>query len=153
MRRSTALMIAALGFVPVAALGQSVEDIVTARIGYQHLLGVGMGGVSAMAKGEVPYDAALAEAHATNLALLSEMQTAPLLPEGTSNADLPGKTRALAAIWEDPERYATLEQEFRDAVAGLVAVAGDGAEALGPAVTTVGGSCRACHSDFRAEDY
>jgi cytochrome c556 len=142
-----------LAFGSVAALAQSAEDVVTARLGYQHLLGLGMGGVSAMAKGDVPYDAALAETHASNLALLADIQTGPMMAPGTSNADLPGKTRALPAIWENPERYAELEAGFREAVAGLVAVAGDGADALGPAVTAVGGSCRACHTEFRAEDY
>lgn len=156
MTRSTLLLIAALGLVPATAFGQSaedLEDIVEARIGYQHLLGLGMGGISAMAKGEAPYDAALAQAHAANLGLLADMQTGPLLPAGTSKDDLPGKTRALTAIWENPERYAELEEELRTAVAGLAAVAGDGADALGPAVAEVGGSCRACHTDFRAEDY
>jgi cytochrome c556 len=148
-----AIVASALGLAPAAALAQSAEDVVDARLGYQHLLGLGMGGVAAMARGEAPYDAGLAEVHAANLALLADMQTGPMMAAGTSNADLPGKTRALPAIWENPERYAELEEALREAVAGLVAVAGDGADALGPAVTAVGGSCRACHSDFRAEDY
>jgi len=75
------------------------------------------------------------------------------LPPGTSNADLPGKTRALPAIWENLAAFQEKGMAYRDAVVALNTVAGTGAEALAPAVGKLGGTCKACHDDYRAKDF
>jgi len=72
-----------------------------------------------------------------------------LFPAGSNVGD----SRALPAIWEQPEKFAEAVRavekstaEFEDAVVG-----GD-AEAIGAAFRAVGQSCRGCHDNFRQSD-
>ena len=150
-------MTAALATAMILPAGLAVaggpEDIAKARIGYYRLLGLEMDGLAAMAKGEIDYDAEAAKGHAANLSVLTQFSPKGLFAPGTSNADLPGQTRALPVIWENMAAMGEKGAAFRSAVAELAAVAGDGREALGPAVGKLGGTCKACHDDFRAKDY
>ncbi len=137
------------------ALAQAAEpgDIAAARIGYYSLVNLEMGGLAAMAQGKAPYDAERAKALAADLKVLSEYLHDDLLMPGTSNAELAGKTRALPAIWEQAEDYRAKGMAFREAVAALNGVAGEGQEALAPAVGKVGATCKACHDSYRAKDF
>lgn len=112
-----------------------------------------MGVLSAMAKQEAPYDAEVAQRHADNMLLLSQYMRAHLYAEGTSNADMPGNTRSLPIIWEDWDGYLEREAEFDAAAATMAEAAGDGLQSLQGAMGTLGGSCRACHQDYRAKDF
>jgi cytochrome c556 len=149
----TAALTAAFVLPAGIALADPAEDVVNARLGYYRLLGLEMGGLAAMAKGEKPYDAEAAKGHAANLQALISYSPAGLFAPGTSNADMPGKTRALPAIWENFPKVGEKGAAFREAVGELAAVAGDGLEALQPAVGKLGGTCKSCHDDFRATDY
>jgi cytochrome c556 len=149
------IIIAALVATSAAgfAAAQDAEDVAEARIAYYDLIGSDMGVLSAMAKGEVPYDPGVAKAHADNIALLSRYLRDHLYVEGSSNADLPGKTRTLAEVWSDRSGYLAREADFDTAAAALAQVAGDGLPALQEGVTQLGGTCRACHQTYRAEDF
>ena len=68
---------------------------------------------------------------------------------GTSNAELGEETRSLPAIWEAGSNAAAIGGQLAEAAAALAAVAGNGQEALGPALGPVGGACGACHKDYR----
>ncbi len=138
---------------PAVALAQSPEDVAGARIGFYRLLGFEMHDLAAMAKGETPYDAAAAAAHAKDLETLTHYGMADLFAPGTSNADLPGKTRALPAIWADMASVQEKGKAFVVAVQELNAAAGNGLDALRPAVGKLGGACKSCHDDFRAKDF
>ena len=139
--------------IPVVAFAVSPEQTAEARRGYFALVGTEFGPLAAMAKGEMPYDAATAKAHAADLVTLATYTQDDLLVSGTSLAELPGKTRAEAAIFADLPGYQAAGQAFYDAVIALNAVAGDGPEALAPAVGKLGGTCKGCHDDFRAKDF
>lgn len=139
--------------MPAAVFAQSAEDVAEARRGLQKLFSLEMAGLSPMVRNEAPYDAEKAQFHADNLVSLASYKQDGLLMEGTSKADLPGKTRAEAKIWDDLEGYAKLDADFVAAVAELQGVAGQGLEALTPVFQKVGGTCRACHEQFRAEDF
>lgn len=72
-------------------------------------------------------------------------------PEGTG-VDSGADTEALETIWEKPEEFAAAAQKLVDTSASLAAVAGSGdAAAVGEAVKTMGGSCKACHDNFRLD--
>ncbi|MCJ1900922.1 MULTISPECIES: cytochrome c [Paracoccus] len=144
---------AAVLALPAMAQASEPGDIAAARIGYFSLVNLEMGGLAAMAQGKAPYDAERARALAGDLKLLSEYLHDDLLMPGTSNADLAGKTRALPAIWEQTEDYRAKGMAFREAVATLHGVAGEGQEALAPAVGQVGATCKACHDSYRAKDF
>ncbi len=142
-------LLALLPLTAVADPGETVE----ARRGYFALVGTEFGPLAAMAKGEMPYDAALAKAHAADLVALASYTQGDLLLPGTSRAEMPGKTRATAKIFEDPADYAAKGTAFYEAVMALNTVAGEGQAALAPAVGKLGGTCKGCHEDYRAKDF
>lgn len=135
------------------AFAQSAEDVAEARRAFYTLLGFNMSTLSGMAKGEVDYDADAASAAAKDMLTLTSLNTSALYAEGSSNADLPGKTRAEAAIWEDMAGLQEKGMAFYEAVVALNDAAGNGKEALQGAIGKVGGTCKACHDDFRAKDF
>ncbi|REC58638.1 cytochrome c [Rhodosalinus sediminis] len=139
--------------LPGLAAADGLEDIAEARRGYYKLLGSDMAALAAMAKGEVEYDAAVAETRARNMQILTTYDRAGLYVPGTSTADLPGETRALPAIWEDMAGVQEDGKAFVAAVEELQAAAGEGRAALGAAVQKVGGTCKSCHDDYRAKDF
>lgn len=135
------------------AIAQSAEDTVKARQGFFQLVGFEMGGLAAMAKGTVEYDANAAGAHAADLAALMSLHLEDYFAAGTSTEDLPGKTRALPAIWNDMDGFVARADALQAAVDNLGTVAAGGLDALRPAVGQLGGACKACHDDYRAKSF
>ena len=74
---------------------------VKARQAYMQLNGFYMGQLAAVAKGQVPYDAAQATGIANSLLALASMDVGAMWPPGSGNDNpaLAGKTRALPEIW------------------------------------------------------
>lgn len=142
-----------LAALPLAATANPIEDAIKARQGYFNLLGAGMGQLVPMAKGAIDYDADKAQAHADNLAALMAYNPGFLWVEGSSKADMPGKTRALPVIWENMAGFGEKAKGLGEAVTALQAAAGQGQGELGKAIGAVGGACKACHDDFRAKDF
>ncbi|MEL6979704.1 MAG: cytochrome c [Pseudomonadota bacterium] len=142
---------AAAAAAPVAA--DPLEDAVQARRGYFRMLALNTGPLAAMAKAETPYDAEAAAIHATNLALLGQMNLAHLIPEGTDNAAMPGKTRALPSTWSNLEDATAKYEAFTKASAALAEAAPNGLDALRSAMGALGQSCKSCHDDYRAKDF
>ncbi len=129
------------------------EDVAEARRAYYKLMGHEMGNLAAMAKGEVEYSAKSAKTAAGNLMALTSYSPAGLFVPGTSNADLPGKTRALPVIWEDMAGFQAKGKAYYEALVALNGVAGEGRPALGKALGKLGGSCKGCHKEYRAKDF
>lgn len=147
------VVMAALALVPLMATAGPAEDTVKARRAYFSLVGANMGALAGMAKGEVEYDAATAEAHAKNMALLASYNGAHLFMAGTSNEDVLGETRALPKIWTDIDGFRAKFGDFAKAVDALQSQAGAGRAALGPALGQLGGTCKGCHDNYRAKDF
>jgi cytochrome c556 len=100
----------------------------------------------------MPYDADIATEAANNLSAATGMGQSQMWPAGSDdatggNAD----NRALPKIWETYPKIAEKGDALSTAVAALVPVAGTGLNALQTAINDVGGSCKGCHDDFRAE--
>jgi cytochrome c556 len=85
--------------------------------------------------------------HANGLAGLADI--APeVFPEG-SNID---KSKALPAVWEKPEDFGKAMDRFVEAAEGMaLAAATEEMSEIGPAIQALGGSCKGCHDDFKAE--
>jgi len=115
------------------------------------LLGVNIGPIVGMARGEVPFDAALAERNAGRIAAL-----APMIPElfaAMDTREYDVTTEALPVIWDDPEGFAEKAAELQEAAktfAGLAA-SGDQATTLG-GLRSLGGACGNCHDSYRVDD-
>ena len=143
----------AAGAVATSALADGhLEKAVKARKGFMQVVSFNLGPLGAMAKGEMDYDAELAANNAKNLHALAVMNNGAMWPEGSDNAALgEDKTRALPAAWAGDSKVMDKHMAWVDASAKLVEVAGNGLDALKPAVAEVGKSCGGCHDDYRAE--
>lgn len=73
-------------------------------------------------------------------------------PEGTG-PDAGVETEALPAIWETPEDFDTKVAEFLAAAEELDTAAQSGdVSAIASAFQATGGTCKACHDDYRLDD-
>ena len=143
----------AAGAVATSALADGhLEKAVEARQGFMKVVAFNLGPLGAMAKGEMDYDAELAATNAANMVVLSNMNNGAMWPAGSDNAALgEDKTRALPAAWTADSKVGEKHKAWIDASAELAAAAGNGLDALKPAVAAVGKSCGGCHDDYRAE--
>ena len=95
-----------------------------------------------MARKEAPFDAAVVKKNSTMI--LEKLKEAHgLFPEGSGGGD----SRAKPEIWTD---RAGFDQAMKDAQAATAALATVTDEAaFGPAIKTLGGSCKGCHDKYR----
>ncbi|MWB77017.1 cytochrome c [Pseudooceanicola sp. 216_PA32_1] len=150
-----AAALAALG-IAGAAIGASHADpavgaAIKARKATMQLYAFNLGQLGAMAKGDMEYNAAAAQAAADNLVAISGTNQMALWPEGSDNASVEG-TRALPAIWEDMEGITKSAAALQTASADMAAVAGTDLASLQGAMGPLGGACGACHKAYRAAD-
>ena len=152
-----AALCSALVLVPALAPAQDMdpgEKAIEARQGFMQVVVWEAGPLFGMAKGDIAYDAEQATANAENLDAVLMYDVGRLFIEGTSKSEYTGKTRALAAIWEEPEQFAEAYQALRDRVDVVIEEAGKGQEALAAAVSQMGKEgCGNCHDDYRAEEF
>ena len=85
--------------------------------------------------------------HARGLAALSDI--APdVFPEGSDVA----KSKAKSDIWENPDDFEAAMNRFVEAANGMEKAAMNGEMSeIGPAIQALGGACKGCHDDFKAE--
>jgi len=147
--------VALSGFAGIATPAQADdgERAIWARQGFMNLVSWEAGPLFGMAKGEVPYDAEAAKAHAANLKNLYQYPFPGLFIEGTSKPDRPGKTRALPEIWQDKAKFEQAFEAVRAAVDALGDKVGVDQPTLAAAVGEMGKACGGCHKPFRAEEY
>ena len=114
------------------------------------ILGANLGPMSAMIKGEMPWDDAQFKAFADDLALASELDFMRGFPDGNQ----PGKTRAKPEIWENKADFEAKMNDLRTASANLAeAAAGSDKKAIMAAFQATGGACKACHDEYKTKDY
>lgn len=136
-----------------ALADKAAEGKIKARQGYYQLVLNNAGTLFGMAKGAVEYDAKMASTAANNLKILTTLETNSLWAPGTSKEEMPGKTRALKAIWDTYPAIGEKVGAYKKAVDALAANAGNGLDALRANVGALGGTCKACHDDFRADKF
>lgn len=132
-----------------AAFAQEYKNQLKARQGQFWTLAINLGVLGGMAKGEIEYDAAAAQAAAESIHGVSMVNMATLFPEGSDNMSIDG-TRAQPSIWEDNADFLAKWDALGDAAETAAANAGNGQEALGPLLGALGGTCKACHENHRA---
>jgi len=112
------------------------------------LLGYNIGPISAMMKGEIPFDAAKAELHATRLA-----QVAPMILEGfpaDSQTGAPNKSKP--EIWQNMDDFSAKMADLEKATGALVTATRTGEQRqVGAALGAVGNACKACHDRYKAD--
>ncbi len=120
------------------------DSTVKYRKSVMKALGGHMGATASIVKGEVGARHHLV-AHAAAMSSIARM-AGELFPKGSDKGD----TRALPAIWEQPQDFAKTVQALEATTGGLVAAArsGDGNE-IKNAFAALGKSCGGCHKKFR----
>lgn len=128
------------------------DKAIKARQAMFQLYSFSAGVLGAMAKGEMDYNAELAQEMADNLNAAANLGQSAFWPAGSDNSNPENmKTRALPKIWETFPAIGENAQELKDAVAVLAAEAGNGADALRSSMGAVGKSCKGCHDEYRAK--
>lgn len=148
MRAPTPFAVAALIVLPAISLANPAEDALEARHGYMKMMSINMGKLSAMAKGDMAYDEALASAAAANIVALTRYDTPGLFIPGTSSTEI-DDSEALPAIWEKPDEFAQKFVAFAEAAQGAPEAVMGGQANIGPALKKMGGACKDCHDTFR----
>jgi cytochrome c556 len=139
-------MVIALGAVGGAALAQvKPEVLVKQRQSAMTLIGKYFGPLGGMAQGKVPYDAKVVQRNADYLVALAQMPW-----DGFDPSTKGEKSRALPAIWENPEKVKEAVERLQSEVAKLQSVAKGGDEGATKAqIGAVGKACANCHDTFR----
>jgi cytochrome c556 len=139
-------VVIALGAMGGAAIAQVKPDVlVKQRQSAMTLIGKYFGPLGGMAQGRVPFDAKLVQRNADYLAALAQMPWDGFDPS-TKNE----KSRALPAIWEQPDKVKDAAQRLQSEVGKLQSVANGGDEsAIKAQIGAVGKACANCHDNFR----
>lgn len=123
-------------------------DVVETRHGLMLQMGVDVGKMGAMVKGEVPYDAAVAAKAAANVAAVASVLSMDQFPAG-SEVGKSADSFAKAEIWTAQEDFLTKIADLNTAAEALKAAAGTDADSLKAGITALGKTCGACHSAYR----
>ena len=151
---SFAFLVTLSSAVAVPAMAnKAMEEMVQARQGYYKLVKHNAGQLFAMAKGDMAYDAKKAAKAANNLKTLSMLDLGTLYMPGSSKEEMPGKTRALKKIWDTFPEIGKKGAAFKQAVDAMAANAGNGLDALRANAGALGGSCKGCHDNYRADTF
>ena len=115
------------------------------------LLYFNLGPIVGMARGEVEFDATIAERNARRIAAI-----APMIPDvfgAMDTRDFDVTTEALPVIWDDMAEFSSKAASLVDAANAFAdtAAGGDQATTLG-GLRSLGGACGNCHDAFRVDD-
>ncbi|MDE9449319.1 cytochrome c [Aliiroseovarius sp. Z3] len=127
------------------------EAAVKARKAHMTLYAFNLGTLGAMAKEEMPYDAAAATAAADAIAALAQLPQSGYWLPGTDNQSME-KTRALPAIWADGSDVGTKAGDLVKAAMEMQTAAAMDLDSLKAAMGPLGASCGGCHKSFRQPD-
>jgi cytochrome c556 len=131
--------------LPAHAQFAKAEDAIKYRKSALSVMGTHFGRVAAMAGGRAPYDA---KAAADNAAIAETMSKLPwtAFQDGSDKGD----TKAKPEIWSDKARFAEAAEKMQAEMIKLNLAARVGTlDALKPAVSSVAGTCKNCHDNFR----
>lgn len=143
-RPTYAVVAVALALVPTA--GRANQDLIDYRNAVMESIGGHTKALVAIVKGNVPFteDAAV---HARAIEPLSQMAGHIFPPDSRT-----GKTDALPAIWEQPDKFKQALTAFQTAAAALAKAADGEPRALAAPVGDLAKACKGCHDDFRKKD-
>jgi cytochrome c556 len=126
------------------------EAMQSYRQSYFTLIAMNFGPMTAMVKGDMPWDDAKMLALAEDFAAIAGVDVARAFAPGSDK----GTTRAKPEIWENTEDFLEKYAALQSAAEGLLAAAQSGdRSAIGGAIKETGGTCKSCHDEYKAKDY
>jgi len=139
-------LILSVALTGTAAGETTPEDAVKYRQAVMESMKGHIAALSLLAFGRVE-DAGYMQSHATALATLGK-ELRVLFPAGSGD----GKTHALPAIWEEPDRFAGAIDDAAASAAELSqAVENGDRRRIAAAFKKTGDSCKGCHERYREE--
>lgn len=130
--------------------GMTVQQQIEARQGQLEKVGEAFKAISDQLKADSPDIAIIQEAAAAVPEATQDM--ADWWPEG-SGPESGVETDALPSIWENMADFQEKVGNMKDAAAQLNVAAQSGdVAAVGEAFKATGGTCKACHDDYRLDD-
>ncbi len=139
------ILVAALVLIQTPLVLADAQDEIDYRQGVYRVVGGHMKAMStAMRKGVYTENIAV---HAKGMKDIASV-AAGVFPASSSE----GKTKALPAIWEQPDAFKEAMDKFVTAANGIAtAVESGDQKAIGGAMRALGGSCKNCHDNFKAD--
>ena len=155
MRLVIGIFLSAFLFSSIAAYAEPASSEKQARAATKfrqslfQLVRSNMGPLGGMARGQIPFDAAVMEKNGMRMEQLGLMM-ADYLAVDTRKYKV--DTEALDKIWENHDEFGTRIQDFISATQNLQTVAKAGDESkFKAAIGGVGRTCKGCHDNFKAE--
>lgn len=147
---AASLLFAATVFAPATA--GDFDRQIKARQAFMQIYAFNLGILGGMAKGDIDYNAELAQASANNLLAAAKMSNGAMWPQGSDMdaAGNEGLTWAKAVIWSSFPEVGEKHQALTDAATKMAAEAGNGVDAIRANIGAVGAGCSGCHDSFRA---
>lgn len=133
--------------VPASAQFAKPEDAIKYRQSALTVMASHFGRVAAMANGRVPFNAQVA---ADSAAIAEFMSKLPW--QGFVAGSDTGNTKAKPEIWTDNAKFKEASEKMQGEMSKFAAAAKTGnIDAIKAAAGATGGSCKACHDNFRKE--
>lgn len=147
MKRLQALAVLAALSVSALAFAQAKpEQQIEYRKAAMTVTARSMGPLSAMAKGDAPFNKEVAVRHAEVIATLSDL---PLLAGAYGpGTDKGASHKSDPKVWSEPEKFKAAYDKFTVAAKALPVAAGD-LKTLQVALGELGKTCKGCHDDYR----
>lgn len=132
---------------PALAQFAKPEDAIKYRQSALTVMASHFGRVAAMANGRVPFNAQVA---ADSAAIAEFMSKLPW--QGFVAGSDTGNTKAKPEIWTDSAKFKEASEKMQGEMTKFAAAAKTGnIDAIKAAAGATGGSCKACHDNFRKE--
>jgi len=145
------LVLSLSAFLLTTAAVTAADDPIAVRQAIMQAVAASAGTSSAMIKGELEYNPAVAKAAIATFNAAAQSY-GEFFPEGSNTGD----TEASPAIWENPEGFQQALAKFQSDAANAMNASGrEGPADLAAfrsAVTPVLSNCTSCHENFRLDD-
>jgi cytochrome c556 len=147
---STVVGVVALGLASTAVAQLKPEEQIQYRQAGYSFMSWNMGKIKANLEGE--YDEAQVAAAANAIAAIANSGMGALFGPGTDKDVGSVKTRAKPELFQNMEDVGTKARDFIAAADNLAAVAATGDQVeVSDAFGKLGGTCKACHDEYRAD--
>ncbi|MDC0737106.1 cytochrome c [Cognatishimia sp. SS12] len=152
--KRTALALTAAAMALTATLtyadGHAAHNsAIKARQGQMNLYNHNLGVLGGMAKGDIEYDAAVAQIAADNIVAAASINGMNMWPEGSDNGSVEG-TRAKPELWQNFPDVIAKATAATEAANAMAAAASTDLDALRGAMGPLGAACTACHREYRS---
>ncbi|MCW1951348.1 MAG: cytochrome c [Octadecabacter sp.] len=124
-----------------------VDPAVTARQAHMQLYAHNLGILGGMAQGKIDYNPEMAQTAADNFLALANISQATYWPEGTAEG-----TKAKPEIWDNMDDFMSKADDLAFEAEAMADAAGTDLASLQGAMQGLGGTCSACHREYRIRD-